>query len=56
MYDSLNKILKLPDSVEVYPGHDYGPKKSSTIGYERQNNYTLKKRSREEFIQFMAEP
>lgn len=56
MYDSLNKLLKLQDSVEVYPGHDYGSKKSSTIGYERQNNYTLKKRSREEFIKFMAEP
>jgi hydroxyacylglutathione hydrolase len=56
MYDSLNKILKLQDSVEVYPGHDYGAKKSSTIGYERENNYTLKKRLREEFIQFMAEP
>lgn len=56
MYDSLNKLLKLDDKLEVYPGHDYGDKKSSTIGYERQNNYTLKKRPREEFIQFMKEP
>jgi glyoxylase-like metal-dependent hydrolase (beta-lactamase superfamily II) len=57
MYDSLfNKILFLPDSVEVYPGHDYGNKPSSTIGYERSNNYTLKKRTKEEFIRFMAEP
>ena len=57
MYESLfNKILTLPDSVEVYPGHDYGNKPSSTIGNERANNYTLKKRTREEFIQFMAEP
>jgi glyoxylase-like metal-dependent hydrolase (beta-lactamase superfamily II) len=57
MYDSLfNKIMKLDDAVEIYPGHDYGPKFSSTIGYERNNNYTLKKRSVEEFVQFMAEP
>ena len=56
MHDSLNKLLKLDDNIEVYPGHDYGSKKSSTIGYERQNNYTLKKRTREEFIQFMKEP
>jgi glyoxylase-like metal-dependent hydrolase (beta-lactamase superfamily II) len=56
MYDSLNKLLKLDDKLEVYPGHDYGAKKSSTIGYERRNNYTLKKRTREEFIQFMKEP
>jgi len=57
MYDSLfNKILPLQDDVEVYPGHDYGPKPSSTIGYERKYNYTLKHRTRKEFVQFMAEP
>lgn len=57
MYDSLfNKILPLQDNIEVYPGHDYGPSPSSTIGHERKNNYTLKPRTKEEFIQFMAEP
>ena len=57
MYESLfNKILPLQDSIEVYPGHDYGSKPSSTIGYERGNNYTLKPRTREEFLRFMAEP
>jgi len=57
MYDSLfHKILPLEDPIEVYPGHDYGKKTSSTIGYERENNYTLKPRTREEFIKFMAEP
>jgi glyoxylase-like metal-dependent hydrolase (beta-lactamase superfamily II) len=57
MYDSLfQKILPLQDSLEVYPGHDYGKTPSSTIGYERENNHTLKPRTREEFIKFMAEP
>jgi glyoxylase-like metal-dependent hydrolase (beta-lactamase superfamily II) len=57
MYDSLfNKLMKLNDAVEVYPGHDYGAKEASTIGYERLNNYTLKNRTREEFKQFMTEP
>jgi glyoxylase-like metal-dependent hydrolase (beta-lactamase superfamily II) len=57
MYDSLfNKLLKLGDEVEVYPGHDYGDKKSSTIGDERRLNYTLKPRTVEEFIEFLAEP
>jgi hydroxyacylglutathione hydrolase len=57
MYDSLlSKISKLGDSVEVYPGHDYGPKPSSTIGEERKSNYTLKPRSLEEFIEFMSQP
>lgn len=57
MYDSLfHKILKLNDHVEVYPGHDYGSKPSSTIGEERRSNYTLEPRSVEEFIEFMNQP
>jgi len=57
MYHSLfDRLLSLDDSVQVYPGHDYGSKPKSTIGYERKNNYTLEKRTLEEFIEFMAEP
>lgn len=57
MFNSLfNKILKLNDDVEVYPGHDYGSKSSSTIGEERRSNYTLEPRSLKEFIEFMNEP
>jgi hydroxyacylglutathione hydrolase len=57
MFSSLfNKILKLTDDVEVYPGHDYGLKSSSTIGEERRSNYTLEPRSLAEFIEFMNEP
>ncbi len=54
MYDSLfNKLMKLNDAVLVYPGHDYGPKPSSTIGDERRSNYVLQPRSLSEFINFM---
>jgi hydroxyacylglutathione hydrolase len=56
LYHSLQKILKLPDTVEVYPGHDYGSKPSSTVGYERQNNYVLQPRSESEFVDFMSQP
>lgn len=57
MYNSLfNKILKLDDSIEVYPGHDYSEQPCSTIGEERKTNYTLKKRTLEEFIEFMKYP
>jgi glyoxylase-like metal-dependent hydrolase (beta-lactamase superfamily II) len=57
MYDSLfNKLLKLGDEVEVYPGHDYGPRPSSTIGEEKRSNYTLQQRSLAEFIEFMRQP
>lgn len=57
MYDSLfNKIIQLDRDLKVYPGHDYGNKPYSTLGREIQTNYTLKPRSREEFVRFMAEP
>lgn len=57
MYDSLfHKLLKLNDDVEVYPGHDYGSKPSSTIGEERRSNYTLEPRSLADFIEFMNQP
>jgi hydroxyacylglutathione hydrolase len=57
MYNSLfHKILKLSDIVEIYPGHDYGSKPSSTIGEEKRSNYTLEPRSLAEFIEFMNQP
>jgi hydroxyacylglutathione hydrolase len=57
LYDSLySKIMMLDDNVEVYPGHNYGAEPYSTIGFEKQNNYVLKPRTREEFIRFMASP
>jgi len=54
MYYSLfHKLMKLDDNVEVYPGHDYGLRPHSTIGIEKKTNYTLEKRTLEEFIEFM---
>ena len=54
MYNSLfNKLMKLDDSVEVYPGHDYGSLPYSTIGLEKKTNYVLEKRTLDEFIAFM---
>jgi hydroxyacylglutathione hydrolase len=55
MYHSLfEKIAKLQESLVVYPGHDYGAKKTSTIAEEKRTNYVLKARSRTEFVRFMA--
>ena len=56
MYHSLfDKLMKLDDNIEIYPGHDYGPNPSSTIETERKTNYTLEKRTLIEFIEFMKE-
>ncbi|MFQ6106098.1 MAG: hydroxyacylglutathione hydrolase family protein [Thermoplasmata archaeon] len=56
MYGSLNRLKALPEEMEVWPGHDYGPKPSSTIGEEKRENYTLEDRTLDEFIEFMKEP
>jgi hydroxyacylglutathione hydrolase len=59
LYDSLHtKLMKLPNSVLVYPAHGAGSlcgknmraERSSTIGTERLTNYALQIKSREEFI------
>lgn len=57
MYDSLmNKISNIPDNYEVYPGHDYGSSPTSTMKVEKLTNYTLKPRTKSEFINFMSTP
>jgi hydroxyacylglutathione hydrolase len=55
MYHSLfYKVAKLDESLIVYPGHNYGPTPTSTIGQEKKTNYVLQPRSMQDFIGFMA--
>src|SRR4026209_1508727 len=63
MYDSLHeKILKLDDSVEVYPAHGAGSmcgknlstETSSTIGQQRKFNYALQPMTKEQFVTMMT--
>jgi glyoxylase-like metal-dependent hydrolase (beta-lactamase superfamily II) len=63
LYDSLHsKLMKLSDSVEIYPAHGAGslcgrnisPERHSTIGKERALNYALWPMSREDFIRLMV--
>ncbi|HEY3095158.1 MAG TPA: MBL fold metallo-hydrolase [Nitrososphaera sp.] len=54
MYHSLfERLGKLDDGLVVYPGHNYGPSPTSTIGYEKKTNYVLQPRSKQEFLEFM---
>jgi len=34
--------MTLPDETVVWPGHDYGPTPSSTIGWEKRHNVNAK--------------
>lgn len=63
MYDSLHgKLMKLPDTTEVYPAHGAGSlcgrnmskETSSTIGEQRKFNYALKPMSKDEFVRMMT--
>src|SRR3989338_10380234 len=42
MKASLNKLKKLDDNIEVWPGHDYGKTKFSTVGKEKKSNYFMR--------------
>jgi glyoxylase-like metal-dependent hydrolase (beta-lactamase superfamily II) len=51
-YESLHrKLMTLDDGVEVYPGHDYGVRPSSTIGVERRTNPFLLRDSFASFVE-----
>ena len=63
MYDTLhNKLLKLPDEVEVYPAHGAGSmcgknmskETWSTIGQQRQFNYAVQPMSKDAFVRMMT--
>ena len=56
LYQSFEKIRLLDPNLLVYPGHDYGQKRSTTLGEQLDTNYTLAKRSKDDFIRFMNEP
>jgi hydroxyacylglutathione hydrolase len=63
LYDSLQtKLLRLPDSVQVFPAHGAGSlcgrqlstERSSTIGQQRATNFALQAKSREEFVHLLT--
>lgn len=64
LYRSLHEsLLKLPDYIEVYPGHISGSpcgramsgKPSSTIGFERRHNVALLQPDQERFVAALFE-
>ena len=39
---SIRRLMELPDHTNIWPGHNYGPTPSSTIGWEKRNNVNAK--------------
>ena len=63
LHGSLQRLLALPDFVEVYPAHISGSpcgramsgKPSSTIGFERRYNRSLRQQTCDEFVRQLFE-
>jgi len=56
LYHSLFDVLvKMDDSLVLYPGHNYGSTPTSTLGNEKQSNFVLQKRTEEEFVELMGQ-
>lgn len=55
LYHSLQRLKGLPERTKVYPGHDYGPSVTSTIGWELENNDYFKSPDLQSFIKLRLE-
>jgi glyoxylase-like metal-dependent hydrolase (beta-lactamase superfamily II) len=49
-WQSLRRLMQFDPAIEVYPGHDYGVKPSSTIGHEIATNPFLLCKTYEDFL------
>ena len=47
-------IIKLEDSLILYPGHNYGSTPTSTLGKEKKTNFVLQPKTENEFVEFMG--
>ncbi len=51
MWFSLNrKLAALDDGIVIYPGHNYGGRRSSTIGEQRRSNPYMQYASEQDFV------
>ncbi len=54
-YDAITqKLFALPDDTVVWPGHDYRDQTRSTIGREKAENPRLAGKTRDEYVEIMA--
>ncbi|MDR4509928.1 MAG: MBL fold metallo-hydrolase [Candidatus Brocadiaceae bacterium] len=53
-WESLQKIMKLPEHLIVYPAHEYRGHKPSSLGEQKKVNPNLQSRSKEEYVKWLS--
>jgi hydroxyacylglutathione hydrolase len=53
LYRSIERLKQLDPETTIYPGHDYGPTRTSTLAREMQENPFLQAESEEAFVEVM---
>jgi glyoxylase-like metal-dependent hydrolase (beta-lactamase superfamily II) len=53
-WDSLQKLMQLPDDTAVWPGHNFGAAPTSTIGTEKKTNPFLTQPDFDAFVDLKA--
>jgi glyoxylase-like metal-dependent hydrolase (beta-lactamase superfamily II)/rhodanese-related sulfurtransferase len=54
-WESLQRLLVLPDNLIVYPAHEYHGREPSSLAMQRTRNPHLKPRSKEEFVKYVED-
>ncbi len=54
LYESLQRLMALPEDTVVLPSHDYQGQRASTIGREKRTNPRLQVANAQEFAELMA--
>lgn len=55
-YDSIyNKVLRLPDNIKIYPGHDYEETEYVLLGDEKKDNPFLNQPNKKAYVEFVKD-
>ncbi len=54
-WETIQKFMALPESLVVYPAHDYRMREPSTLATQKRTNPHMQPRTREQFIDYITE-
>jgi glyoxylase-like metal-dependent hydrolase (beta-lactamase superfamily II)/rhodanese-related sulfurtransferase len=54
-WESLQRLLALPEHLIVYPAHEYRHRQPSSLGQQKRRNPVLQPRTRDEYVRYVEE-